>query len=149
MQFLDKGFTLIEVLFTVGILAFVLCGLLVTYINMFFLGDIARQTTLAANAAQAKLEDLKRVSFTNLPAFNGTTFDIAGFTAANAKGRIEVSNTAYDDLKEVRIVVSFRQKGQRIIGEDTSLNGILDSGEDDDGNGRLDSPIEVVTTIAR
>jgi len=145
----NKGFTLVEVLVTVGILAFVLSGLLAMYVNLFLLGDINRQTTLANNSAQARIEEIRNTNFDNLPALNGTVFDITGFGAGSAKGRVEVSNTSYSDLRLVRVVVSFKQKGSMIIGEDTNLNGVLDGGEDVNANGRLDSSIEIVTLISR
>lgn len=145
---MKKGFTLVEVLFTVAILAFALCGLLAMYINLFLLGDISRQITLATNASQAKIEEIRNTSFDKLLASNGSTFDITGFAAADAKGRVEVLNTSYADLMQVRVIVCFRQKGQRIIGEDTNLNGALDAGEDSNANGVLNSPVEVVTLIS-
>ncbi len=145
-----RGFTLIEVLLAVSILAFVLCGLLSTYISLFYLGDISRQIILVTNAMQARFEEAKNTSFDALPALNGTTFTIPGFANNNARGQIQVNNTVFADLREVRIVVSFRSKGAtRIIGEDTNLNGVLDSGEDGNNNGRLDSPMEIITLIAR
>lgn len=149
MRFIDKGFSLIEIMFTAGILALVLCGLLLIYINLFLLGDISRQLTLATNATQAKMEEIRNTNFDSLANLNGTTFDIDGFSVGNAKGVIEVTDTAYTDLKRVRLVVSFRQKGERIIGEDKNFNGSLDIGEDTNANGRLDSPVEMVSLIAK
>ncbi len=149
MKLSKKGFTLIEVLLAGAILAFCLCGLLLTYINMFILSDLARDLTLATNAVQAKMEELKKTSYAGLLAFNGVTFDIAGFASSNAKGLIEVTNNlGYVDLTRLRIVISFKSRG-RLIGEDNNLNGALDSGEDANCNGRLDSPIELVTLIAQ
>lgn len=166
-----SGFTLIEVLFTFGILAFCVCGVLLTYIQMFMLADLSRDTTLATNAAQAKMEEIKKTVLTGLdsshcdgcscpsPGFrDGCIFDITGFTGTNAKGKIEISDItlrtpATETLKRVRIVVSFTSRG-RVFGEDRNLNGILDIGEDRDapgqpGYGRLDSPLELITLIAR
>lgn len=143
----SKGLTLIEVMVTFAILAFVLSGLLALYLNIFLLGDISRQTILASNAAEAEMEVLKNTN--NLLVLNGTPFNIQGFPAGDAIGAINVSNTAYSDLLRVRVVVSFRQRGQRIVGEDRNLNGILDAGEDSNGNGQIDSPIEVITLISR
>ncbi len=147
-RFSNKGFSLIEVLFAAGILAFVLCGLLAMYAQFFLSGDIGRQITLAVNSAQAKLEELKN---TNFDSITSGTFAINGFAAADALGVVEVTNAApYSDLKIVRVVISFRQQGQRIVGEDRNLNGVWDAGEDTMiNNSRLDSPIEVVTLISK
>lgn len=138
-----------EVLLAGAILAFCLCGLLLTYINMFILSDLARDLTLATNAVQAKMEELKKTGYDGLLAFNNQNFDISGFASSDAKGLIEVTNNlGYADLTRVRIISSLKSRG-RLIGEDQNLNGALDPGEDANGNGRLDSPIEIVTLIAR
>jgi prepilin-type N-terminal cleavage/methylation domain-containing protein len=147
MKLSDKGFTLIELLFAAVIIAFVLCGLLLTYVNMFLLSDLARGFTLTTNGMQLEIERLKNANFTNLISFNNTKFEVAGFNNSDAEGVIYVSDTAYSDLKKARIAVSFKSR-KRIIGEDTDLDGTLDYGEDINNNTRLDSPAEVVTLIA-
>lgn len=144
-----RGFSLIEVLFTVAILSFALSGLLAMYINLFLSGDINRQMTLATNAALGKIEEIRNTDFDDLPSLNGSGFGIPGFSATDAVGRIEVSNTAYTDLRQARVIVCFRQRGQRIIGEDSNLNAVLDSGEDANADGFLNSPVEAATLIAR
>lgn len=136
-------------LFTFGILAFSLCGILLTYINMFIFTDLARDFTLATNALQAEMEDIKRQNFDNLSSFNGTPFDMGGFASLDAKGRVEVTDTSYGDLKRIRLVACFKSRG-RLIGEDANLDGDLDTGEDTLWvNNRLDSPVELVTLIAK
>lgn len=129
-------------------LSFCLCGILITYINMFFLSDLSRDITLTTNAVQAKMEEIKKTGFDNLSALNDTTFDLDGFSGSTAKGLIEVTNTGYSDLKRVRISASFKSRFQT-VGEDSNFNGVLNSGEDADANGRLDSPVELVTLIAK
>ena len=60
-------------------------------------------------------------------------------------------------MKEITTVICWRGKGGRIIGEDNGgfggashqLNGELNSGEDHNGDGRLSSPCEITTTIAK
>ena len=139
-----------EVLLAVSILAFCLCGILITYMNMFVLSDLTRNFTKVSNGLQLKLEEIKRMSFTGLSALNGTRFELNGFASSDAEGVVEVSDAdaMYPDLKRVRIIVSFRSHN-RIIGEDTNLNGILNAGEDVNGNARLDSSLELVSLIAK
>lgn len=156
MKLSNRAFTLIELLLTFSILVFCLCGLLLTYINMYILSDLSRDLTLVNNAVQAEMEIVKRTDFAGLLALDGTPFNIAGFVTADARGRIEIcDNTTcpalipYADLKRVRIIACFRSRG-RLIGEDRDLDGQLDIGEDTlIANNRLDSPVEVVTLIAR
>lgn len=151
----NSGFTLAEVLVTFFLLAFCLCGLLLTYINMLNLTELSRSLTLATNAVQKELEDIKRINFDSLMALDGTTFDIAGFSSSYAKGRIEICDNitcpaiiSYSDLKRVRLVACFKSRG-RIFGEDQNLDGSLNTGEDKNGNNRLDCPVEVITLISR
>lgn len=145
----SRGFTLIELLVTVGILAFGLCGLLLTYVNMLVLSDLSRSYTMATSALQDKMEDIKKVAFDSLSALHDTAFDIDGFAAGAAKGRIEVYDTGYVDLKRVRLVVCLTSR-RRVIGEDSNFNGTLDAGEDTMiVNTRLDSPIELITLMAK
>lgn len=153
MKLSDKGFTLIEVLVAAAILVFCLCGLLATYVNMFFLQDLARDFTLATNAVQAKMEEVKRTDFTQLTQAKTGPFNLTdyGLPITESKGRLEVEENfgGYtSNLTRVRLIASFKSRG-RIIGEDSNLNGILNSGEDTNTNGRLDSPVELVTLIAK
>jgi prepilin-type N-terminal cleavage/methylation domain-containing protein len=140
----NVGFTLIEVLLAATIMALCLSGLLLTYINLFILTDLARDFTLAANGLQLEMEKLKVVSWDNLAAANGTYFNISGFNTSQSRGVIEITNTSYSDLKEARLIFSFSDRG-RLIGEDANFNGRLDLGEDQNDNDRLDSPAELVT----
>ena len=110
---------------------------------------MCRDFTRITNGLQAKIEELKRTSFTGLSALNGTRFEPSGFASNDAEGVVEVSDQpGYSDLKRVRIIVSFRSRN-RVIGEDTNLNGVLAAGEDINSNGRLDSPAELITLIAK
>lgn len=143
-----NGFTLIETMLSGFLLAFVLSGMLLLYVNFMTLGDLIRQITLASNAAQAQLESLKNMDFNNVVT-DTDGFSVAGFPAGTARGAVEVVATEYADLKEVRITVSFVSKGGRIIGEDTNLDGQWQSSEDTNGNGFLDSPVEIITFVSR
>lgn len=143
-----RGFSLVELLFTFSILAFTLCGILLTYIQMFLLSDLARDTTYATNAVQAKMEEIKNTAFDSISLYNDTAFDIPGFAAEDAKGRVEVYSTAYADLYRVRVMASFKSR-KRLIGEDANLNGEFNTGEDANGNDRLDPAVELVTLISR
>lgn len=147
MSVKNIGMTLVEVITAAAIFAFCLAGLLLTYMNLFTMTDLTRDLTLATNAMQARMEEIKHFPFSGLAALDNTTFAVEGFNLTDAIGVVQVSNTTYTDLKQVRLVICFRSRN-RLIGEDTNLNGELNAGEDTDGNDRLDSPSELVTTIA-
>ena len=148
---MKKAFSLIDLMIGVTILVFVLTAVLASYANMFISIDLSRDITNANNAVRAKIEELKQEDFSNLDSFNGTTFDLSGFDLVDSQGRVEIRNVAgYTDFKEVRVVGCFRSRG-RIIGEDTNLNGILDlgEGEDSNGDGIMNSPVEVISLVAK
>lgn len=146
----SAGFTLIELMVTVAILVVALTALLASYANMFILGDMARDVSRATNAIRARMEEIKQVEFDSLDSLDATTFDLDGFAAADAEGRIEVSDIGGgSNLKQIRIIACFRSRN-RIVGEDANLNGALDqaSSEDSNNNNRLDSPVELITLLA-
>jgi len=128
----NKGFSLVEVLVTFAILAFCLTGLLATYVSLFYLSDLARDTSLAVNAVQAKMEEIKNAGFDTITAYNGS-FDITGFTSADAQGVVQAADVGADLLR-VRIVACFKSRGLT-IGNDI--------------NNCASSPVEAVTLIAR
>ena len=76
--------------------------------RMFDFSDLARNLTLSTNALQAKSEEIKRTNFDGLLALNGSGFNIAGFASGNAQGAIEITDTAYSDLKRVRLIACFK-----------------------------------------
>jgi prepilin-type N-terminal cleavage/methylation domain-containing protein len=148
------GFTLIEVLFSAGIMAVVLCGLLASYAQTFMLTDLTREISLATNGIRDKLELIKSENYIQLsqralqPA---ELFSLAGFAPSDSCGFIAVTDLG-GGLVRIRIVASFRSKSQRIIGEDRNLNGQWDTGEDSMPQGRigqLDSPIEIATLVSQ
>jgi len=59
------------------------------------------------------------------------------------------SSTGYGRLFEAKITAHFKLPNGRIIGEDKNLNGILDAGEDLNGNGELDSPVFLKSFVSR
>jgi prepilin-type N-terminal cleavage/methylation domain-containing protein len=143
----NSGFTLIEVLIAITILAFCLCGLLATYVNMFFLTSLLRDSTLATSAVQSKLEEARNIDYSCLSTAacaacvapcekclcDASEFAIDGI--AEGKGVLEIEDVpGYTTLKKVRIVACFRSRG-RVIGND------LDA--------CASSPIEAITFISQ
>ena len=139
------GFTLIEILFTIGILAFTICGLLVSYTSAMVLTATSKNINIATNAAVGLLEQMRTDSFSNIVHdYDGLVFSVNAIPSST--GVVVVDNTN-PELLQVTISICWRQ-GNRIIGEDTNLNGVLDTGEDTNGNGIIDSPVQLVAQIA-
>ena len=149
----QAGFSYIELLFSSFLLIIILIGLLYTYIACFELNEFSRNLTLANNALQAKLETIREMDFDDIV---DEPFDLDDwFPVGEAKGLVDVYNSAYSDLKYIRLVACWRQKSGRVVGEDSNLDGTCQPEEnlnpmnyDPDGNPVLDSPAEIITLIS-
>jgi type II secretory pathway pseudopilin PulG len=156
------GFTLAEVIISVAIITGVLVGLLSLSLYCLDLQETANNTTIALNEARKKIEDLKSQYFNSLiPAGQNSQEQILDLKTdlklkLEGKMRVEleyaknIDNTYNRNLIDLRLLVCWKQRGGRVIGEDKNLNGRLDTdtGEDQNGNEKLDSPVEIVTAIS-
>ncbi len=145
----EKGFTLLELIIAGTVLTVALVGIIAAFSGCFTLNEGARNLTLAINSCQEKLEEIFNENydliFTN---YNAANFEIAGLANADSEARVTVNNSN-PDLLRITITACWRQKNGRIFGEDSDLDGILDAGEDTNGNNQLDSPARLVTLMAR
>lgn len=149
----EEGFTLVEVLLSLAIIAVTLSGLLLTYVNVFVLADMVRDSALASNAVAARMEEIKNMDFDTLPAeagaFNLTSYGFPSLLPSRGRVEVTTSFSGYPNtLTKVRITGTYVTRYNRTVGEDANFNGVFDGGEDKNGNGRLDSPVEVVSLIA-
>lgn len=146
---MKKGFTLIELVIGVGILLMTILGVISVYNHSILLSRLSEGRVLALESAQGKLEEMRMSSYTTLqldygssppPGKPGNTFVPEGLSGMGNVAFFDQSNPAIG----VQVSVSWSEKG-RLFGEDANLNGVLDAGEDTNGNGRLDSPVQLVT----
>lgn len=171
MKLSNRGFTLPELMLAVSVLLIAILGLLASYISCIALGMTAKNITIALNGAKAKIEEIRNSSFYTVVGdyspggAQGNSFHINNWPeAAGHCGAVEIVNPTTGtklntdptanpglNLYEVRVTVSWREKGNRIIGEDTNFDGDLDAGAGEDAisNGQLDSPVKIVTLIAK
>ncbi|MFC1806854.1 type II secretion system protein J [Candidatus Omnitrophota bacterium] len=146
------GFTLIEIMFAMAIFALAACGTMSLFISAATIKDSAGYSTLMSNRTRQEIEDaIWQSDFSSLnsyvllpPAVPNDTSLVCYVTNHNSGFCPNQGN-----LKEVRLVLSYREKERRVRGEDQNLNGVLDGGEDLNGDGRLSSPVEIVTYVAR
>ena len=143
-----SGFTLLELMIGAGVLIVALVGLIAAYSTCFTLNETARNLTIAINSAQREIERIRNLSFDDVDDEDGTNFEILELDDDESEGIVEVDSSD-PDLLEVTVTVCWRQKGGRVFGEDANLNGVFDAGEDTNGNGQLDSPAQLVTSISR
>lgn len=140
----QKALTLVELLMASGILIIAIAGILMSYIRSMELSEVARNSSLALQAARTQMEQIKSTDFTQIKAnFNQDTFTINGL---NGMGVSYVDDTIPTFLS-ITVSMSWQGKNGRIFGEDKNLNGVIDAGEDINGNGTLDSPVELVGFI--
>lgn len=149
------GFTLLELMLASVIMIVALGGLLASYVLCFNLSETAKNTTLATNAIQLELETIRDYNFYDIQSdYNNATFTVSGFANQQAIGSVIVESISADLLR-ITVSVSWRQKGGRIIGEDSgrgggiALNGNLEGTEDVDGDGIIDSPAMLSTVVGK
>ncbi|MBN2830869.1 MAG: prepilin-type N-terminal cleavage/methylation domain-containing protein [Candidatus Omnitrophica bacterium] len=145
-----KGFSLVEVVIGTGILAFVLVGILGTYIACLLLITSSKNVNAATNAAQGIIEEIRSTPFTQIISnYNGMVFTVDDLPSSI--GVVYISNStppANADLLLATVSICWRQ-GNKVIGEDVNLNGVLDTGEDINGNGIIDSTVQLKTLVVR
>lgn len=172
-MFLDKfsnkiknksGFTLAELMVASLVLVTILVGLLASFVTCLDLNETSRNLTTALDAAQQKLAEIKDYSFSLAcsdysDANKYKFFTLTDMPAGESKGVVypyvdsglnscTVYNCSCDyDVLRVVISVCWRQKSGRVIGEDKDLDGVLDIGEDKNGNNQIDSPAQIVTFL--
>ena len=144
-RFTNRGFTLPELMISALILGVTFVGLLLTFVKCMELNELSRNSMTAVAAAKSKMEEIKNADLNQIyTSYNNVSFDVTGFSSANAKG-VSYVNNSNPDLLLVTISVCWKQKNGRIIGEDANLNGAYNVGEDTiTANGTIDSPAQVV-----
>jgi prepilin-type N-terminal cleavage/methylation domain-containing protein len=112
-----RGFTLVEVMISVGVLAFVIVGLLQLFVYCSTLADAAGNMTLAVNEAQTKMEEIRDHDFDSIAAdyasggTPGNTFTLSG---PSGTGTITVSQVeGSSQLLQVQIGASWQNKDGR------------------------------------
>ena len=146
-----KGFSLAELLVTVGILVTVIVILLQLFIYNSVLAELSGNMGYALSDAQSKLEEIRNSDYSVITtnyASGGTPGNT--FTLSQGQGRgviyIDSSNSS---LLKVTVVICWRNKDGRVIGEDTDLDGVLDAGEDLDGDGQISSKARFIMRVAK
>ena len=158
MREAESGFTLMELMVVVWILSVTIIGMVQLFIYTSVQAEMAGRKTLAISEAQSKLEEIRNHTYASI-----TTDYISGGTPGNTftpvfftgRGAVYIDSAGSfitgtnAELLGVKVTVSWRDKYNRIVGEDTNLNGVLDGGEDRNGNGQLDSPVTLMGMITR
>ena len=149
----EEGFSLAELLVTCGILVTVIVILLQLFVYNSILAELSGNMGYAMSEAQAKMEEIKNSDFSLITtnyASGGTPGNTFNLSQGQGKGVIYI-DSSNANLLEVSVVVCWKNKDGRVIGEDTNLNGVLDAGEDLSSpvNNKLDSKATLVLKIAK
>ncbi len=132
-------------LLAAAILSYAVCGILALYANCLELMSISKNTSIAVNASQGLMEEMRSSVFSDIVNnYNGLNFTVN--TMPSNRGIVYVDDTD-PELLRVTISVCWNQRS-RIIGEDSNLNGVLNTGEDINNNGIIDSPVQLITQVA-
>lgn len=140
------GFTLVELMIAVMILVGAVAGILLSYLRCLELNEISRCSSRALQAANSRMEQVKSTAFNQIkPNFHLNTYTVSGLNA----GGVSYVDDSNPDLLLVTTSVCWRLSNGRMFGEDLNLDGQLQAGEDQNGNGILDSPVQIVNAIFR
>ena len=142
---------LAELVILLGILSIAITSILQLFIHTNALAEVAGNKTAAVSEAQSKIEEIRTVAFDDIVtnySSGGTPGDVFDTLVIPGKGFIYIDSTN-TELLEVEVVIFWRDKYDRIIGEDLDLDGVIDSGEDVNSNGKMDSPIRLITYYTR
>jgi len=139
-----EGLTLPELLIATFILTVTFAGVIIVFFRCMELSEMAGNSSTAVYASKSRIADIENTPFSQIySTYNNTTFTAAGLDGVG----VTYVNNANPELLEVTTAFCWKQKNGRIIGEDTNLNGQLNSGEDQNANGILDSPVKLTTSI--
>lgn len=92
------GFTLVEVFVAMSILVFCVATLFISLYAGFNLINDIRENIIAPSIVQQKIEDLRKTSFTALPAYGDNSFANSSLSKLyNSPAREEFSIGVYND----------------------------------------------------
>ncbi|MGD9015046.1 MAG: hypothetical protein PVI33_03375 [Candidatus Omnitrophota bacterium] len=116
----STGLTLSELLLAVAILAFVLSGMIILFVNCLFLNEANRNLTQSISHAQYVMEDIKNTYFSGIKSMidNGdwdwnTTDITANGLVALVNESIDTSRGLTNNPIEVTVSVQWEDRRQR------------------------------------
>ncbi|MBU1086987.1 MAG: type II secretion system GspH family protein [Candidatus Omnitrophica bacterium] len=144
-----KGFTLVEVLVSTAIMAIAITSTLQILMYLLQMNESNQNSVTCMNTVQGYMDEMKNVLYDDIVGnYNGLQFTVDDLTNRGVRhsGIIYAAEIQPPFLTDVKVVICWENRN-RIIGEDTNLNGSLDAGEDKNGNGMIDSPTMIEGTV--
>jgi type II secretory pathway pseudopilin PulG len=140
----SRATTLVELMVAVSVFLIAIIGILYSYLKCLELQDIGRSVSIATQAVRNQMETIKNSTYNTVyTTYNNATFTTTGI---NGRGVVYVNNTD-TSLLQVKVAFCWKQANGRLLGEDSNLNGVLNSGEDTNGNGKIDGYVQITTNI--
>lgn len=110
----EKGFTLVEVLVTIVVVAVALMALLSVFIYGFNLLSRMKQTAVATQCAQEELENIRNLTYDEILAL-GPSFTNDSLTLLeNNSGVRTIEDSVGPDIKKLTISVFWTYRGQNM-----------------------------------
>ncbi len=139
-----SGFSLAELMVASVFLIFALMAVILGYLKCMELNDLSRNSSFAIKAVKSRMETIKNTAFNQLvPTYHNVTFTVNNLTGQG----VSYVDSSDPILYKISVVYCWRQKSGRVIGEDKDLDGVLDAGEDLNGDGRISSIVELVNYV--
>ena len=127
----NKGFTLIETLISILLLAIVLAGGLSLYFNGNEMVTLSTHKKMALEIANSKMEDLKAGGYVNLPSAGAATTTSIQVGSLNALQSVTVTNMdeagvgGAVDYKQVDVNIDWSEGGKFKAGQQVKLSTYL------------------------
>ena len=143
----NKGLTLLELALAIAIFVLAAGGIVGLFVACATITDTAGNLTRMYNIARDEIENnILSTDFETLASYALLPPAVPNDTSLACYVQ---DHPTVDNVKIVKVVVSYREKSNRVIGGDKNLNGVADGGDDTDTVGRLTSICEMSTYILK
>lgn len=149
--FIPKAFSLIEVVVVMAILVLFSSAMLQLYVSLDETTHISTGKLSAVRAADIIISEMKTLNNSEIVSnysSGGTPGEMIQLSELNGYAQIDIDSSNMD-LIDVKIYLHWKDRFGRLFGEDADLDGVLDIGEDLNGNGILDSVFKAGSLIAQ
>jgi prepilin-type N-terminal cleavage/methylation domain-containing protein len=110
----EEGFTLVEVLVTIVVVAVALMALLSVFIYGFNLLSRMKQTAIATQCAQEELENIRNLTFDEIIALGASFTNDSLTLLENSSGVRTIEDSVGVDIKKLTISVFWTYRGQNM-----------------------------------
>lgn len=108
----EEGFTFIEVLVTIVVVAVALMALLSVFIYGFNLLSRMKQVAIATQCAQEEVEGIRNLTFDEILALGSSFTNESLILLENSSGVRTVEDSIGDDIKKLTVSVFWTYRGQ-------------------------------------